>query len=444
MIFFNYYQYNKLRKRENRHSFCLAPFNSMFFSFNGYVYPCHNNATLAYGKIGEKSLKDIWEDKNRQLYQKQLTKNNLAKVGCLQCLMDIKLNNYNSVNALRYDNYNYPPEKYYPSVMGFRLSDKCNIHCIMCYSNQKIRTHKPIASPYNSVFFEELSEFIPHLKFAYFTGGEPFFEEKNYEVFELFAKLNPECSLTVQTNGTILNDKVRLILEKCSFNINVSIDSLRKENFELIRKGANYDMVMQNIQEFRAYCKKNGTNFNSCITPLKYNAEEIPVLIDYYNKNNDTIWINKYYFPAEHSIWALKSSSIYKIIQSISLVRFEHKSSTSEYNLKQFADFLSILKHDYREAIKRETQIMNFSKKNTHLLKKIRLMIEKQQFISQEDYSKINILLNGIQDVNPQKLYYYLKQLLSSFSGDKLIEILTMFDSRTLIRDIKKVETDRK
>lgn len=433
-------KYNLNRKKENRVSFCLAPFNAMHFSFGGIVYPCHNNNSLAYGDLKHNSLKEIWDGQTRLFYQKKLRKNKLTKTGCLQCLHDIDRENYHAVNAMRYDAYDFDKNKRYPDIIGFRFSDKCNIQCIMCFSNHLVRNSENNENDiYNDAFFEDLNEFIPHVKYAYFSGGEPFFEKLNYRVFDLFAELNPECRISVQTNGMILNEEVRKYLVKGKFDINVSIDSLIPETFESIRKGADFHKVMSNILEFKDYCESKGTNFSSCITPMRMNYSDIHDIINFYNKHDVKIWINKYYFPSKYAIWSLSSNEIFKIINELQESKIEIYGTASENNLTQYQSFGSLLKSYYESAKLRENEKLNFDKLSLSLIKLCKKNLKSHKAITNNKYDKAIELLNNLEESNKKKLYYYLKYLTDVFSGDKLAENLTLMNKEFVNQDIESV-----
>ncbi|MDD3687230.1 MAG: radical SAM protein [Bacteroidales bacterium] len=433
-------KYFSSRANENNFSFCLAPFNAMHFSFNGKVYPCHNNNSLAYGQIGKNSIHEIWDSVDRKYYQNCLQKNQLKKTGCLQCLFDIEKRNYKSLNSYRYDSIPTKKDEKYPTILGFRFSDKCNIQCIMCFSNHNVRNiSSNSAEIYDEAFFKDLRTFIIHAKQAYFLGGEPFFEELNFKVFDLFAELNPNCQITIQTNGMILNERIRGYLAKGNYSINVSLDSLSSETFEQIRKGAKFSKVKENIDEFRKLCNARKTNFSTCITPMRLNYKEIPSIIEYFNLHNNNIWINKYYFPAMYSIWALDSKKIKEIIDELTQKKIALHNEISNYNYIQFTNFIDVLKTYYKDAQIRENSKLDFQRESVKLLNIVRGELTNFGNFTKNNQEKTFELLAQLNDVNSKKLYYYLKLLLETYSGDKLAENLSLMNSEFIKQDIEYI-----
>jgi radical SAM protein with 4Fe4S-binding SPASM domain len=418
---------------------CFAPYTAMHFSFNGKVYACHNNNNHPYGDLQEKSLLKIWNGTNRQWMIKQLNKLKMREAGCTQCLHDIKKENYHSVSALRYEAYQEHSGNKYPSVLGFRFSDMCNIQCRMCLSNQHTRKCKQTQdSVYTDAFFEELKAFIPHARYAYFLGGEPFFEKHNFTVFDLFKELNPLCRISVQTNGTILTTEIKDLLSQGKYDINVSIDSMEPDMFAAIRKGAKLEIVLRNIEQFRAICQQNQTEFSSCFTPMIDNCLELPSIIDYYShKLHSKIWINKYYFPAQYAIWALAPAKIDEIYHKLLAYQPEIKDEVSKYNALQFSDFLKLLQSYKNESKARANTNIDFKAEISKQLQSIKKEIKT---VAHYNYIEIAPKLEVFNETPHKQTYYYLKKLLEIFSGDKLAENVLVLDKEFISNDVINIE----
>ena len=106
----------------------------------------------------------------------------------------------------------------------------------------------PMANAYDDSFVEQLREFIPHLEELRFNGGEPFAQKIVYDICMLVADINPSLRINIATNGTVYNKQVREILEKCNIHLNISIDSLDKEDETII---VNADQIFNsNLNTF--------------------------------------------------------------------------------------------------------------------------------------------------------------------------------------------------
>jgi MoaA/NifB/PqqE/SkfB family radical SAM enzyme len=59
---------------------------------------------------------------------------------------------------------------------------------------------------------------------------------------DLIARLNPGIEVSIQTNGTILNDEVKQAIERLRATINISVDALDPANYERIRVNAKFEL----------------------------------------------------------------------------------------------------------------------------------------------------------------------------------------------------------
>jgi MoaA/NifB/PqqE/SkfB family radical SAM enzyme len=143
----------------------------------------------------------------------------------------------------------------------------------------------PYISPYDENFVNQIKKYIPFLKQASFTGGEPFLIEIYYQIWDLIQILNPHLQIYVSTNGTILNNKIKKYLDKLNFNFTISIDSLQKDNYEKIRRNASLEKTLENIDFFIRYAKTKNLNINikSVVTPFNY--KNIPEVLEFCNNN---------------------------------------------------------------------------------------------------------------------------------------------------------------
>ncbi|MDD3877292.1 MAG: radical SAM protein [Bacteroidales bacterium] len=353
-------EYNKHRSKGNEKCFCLAPFNSMMFDIGGKVKPCWNSPGL-FEHYPEKSISEIWHGNTYNELRKSFRDNKLP-TSCSFCKVLLSLKNFDSVMALKYDQF--PLNKNgYPSYMEFIADNSCNLECVMCngVSSSSIRKNRngldPIPKKYDKNFVNQLREFIPHLKATNFIGGEPFLINIYYDVWEIIAELNPNIISFITTNGTVLNDRVKKVLENGRFSIILSLDSLNKMVFETIRQNANFDTVLNNLYWFREYTKRKGTNFtiNMCI--LKDTWTEVPAMIDFCNKLECTIYFCDVFQPAKHVIWSLNSTEIKKIYDHLTKFSFPDRTQNEKTNQNQYKQFLQELNNWFLIALKRESSI---------------------------------------------------------------------------------------
>jgi MoaA/NifB/PqqE/SkfB family radical SAM enzyme len=245
---------------------CYAPFATFDLDPRGNVQPCCINTGYPLGNVGEQRLLDIWHGPRAQAMRDALGAYDLS-YGCGSCRWQID-HGKDLPLARKYDQHPVAADRIeWPVEIGFALSNTCNLECVQCngeYSS-RIRSRRegrpPLPSPYGDEFFEDLREFLPHLRVARFLGGEPFITPETYRVWDLLIEmgLTPECDVT--TNATRFNPRVERLLEALPTSISVSIDSPNKATFEAIRRNADFDEVMANVARFRDYCRSAGTSF---------------------------------------------------------------------------------------------------------------------------------------------------------------------------------------
>ncbi|MDZ4846260.1 MAG: radical SAM protein [Chitinophagales bacterium] len=310
--------YNQHRPLGPQKYICHAPFKSIYLGHHGRAIACCYNRTYFLGSYPENSIRDIWFGEKANELREAIKNNDLSK-GCNSCLTQIAAYNFDATKAKQYDHSKFN-ENLFPSTIEFELDNTCNLECVMCSGDYSslIRTNRekrePLKSPYDDNFLEQLKEFIPYLEEVKFYGGEPFLIETYYKIWEMLMKMNPSVRISVQTNATILNNRVKNILAKTNFHIGVSLDSLQKEVYEKIRINANFDRVMENIDFFYKYCKERNTFFGISACMLRDNWKEMPDFIRFCNERSIPVYFHTIFFPLDRSIHSLEINELDEII----------------------------------------------------------------------------------------------------------------------------------
>ncbi|NSW45214.1 MAG: radical SAM protein [Bacteroidales bacterium] len=370
-------QYNKKRSVKNRQIICHAPFKSLTFFFGGKVMACWHNKQYLIGQIPENTIEEIWFGEKLKKLREHIIANNLS-LGCFECDKNIQNGFYTSAGAWRYD---YLPEakSEFPVSIDFQTSNQCNNECIMCIGeySSAIRMHREkknnYRNPYGKEFIQQLELFIPHLKEASFSGGEVFLSEHYFEIWEKFAQINPDIVVSVTTNGTVVNDRVRSLLNKLKFNINISIDSLDKNVFERIRKNSQLDIVLSNLQYFIHYTQSKNTNLSVRVNVMQQNYPQIPELIKYLNNQNIRIHFNQVIFPPYSALWSSDESILNRIIELYQKERLETNTTIQQGNNQAWNDFINQIKQ-WKKMSVQHAQILQ-THKNTSIDKLVEFLL---------------------------------------------------------------------
>ncbi len=131
------------------------------------------------------------------------------------------------------------------------VTDRCDFRCVYCMSeNMTFLPKKDLLT------LEELdrlcSAFIDlGVKKIRLTGGEPLVRRNIISLFQSLSRhleTGALKELTVTTNGSQLDRFAGELVDAGVRRINVSVDTLNKENFEKITRWGKYDKVMAGIQ----------------------------------------------------------------------------------------------------------------------------------------------------------------------------------------------------
>jgi len=353
------HEYNKTRNNQEEACFCYAPFRSLYFKYGGNAYPCCENVTYRLGVFPEDSIRDIWFGERMRRFREHIRHHDLD-LGCTLCKHYLHIRNFHNIKARFYD-YATPAESY-PTRMEFQLANTCNLQCAMCdgWSSSMIRRNRdrlhPVPNPYDQGFVDQLEEFIPHLTQAHFVGGEPFIINVFLQIWERIVLVNPACQIIVQTNGTVLNDRIKAFLRKGNFSINVSLDSVNKQRYEQIRQGARFETTMKNIDYFVEYCRAKHTTFQITACPMQNNWREMPRLVRFANRKGSVALFHTVLYPRNYSLFGfsrrrLRFVHLYLRLALLGLPGF---TMNQRVNRSHYRTLLAQIAHFYTDEAKKK------------------------------------------------------------------------------------------
>lgn len=140
-----------------------------------------------------------------------------------------------------------------PIIAQIESTSECNLKCKMCI-------RKEVGVPIGTMSLENFKIILDKLdslfKIHLSGQGESLL---NPEIFEMIDYANKKGAIVyLVTNGTLLTENI--IKRICSVNIGelaISIDSPKKEIYEKIRVGSNFDKVIGNIKNLATELEKN-------------------------------------------------------------------------------------------------------------------------------------------------------------------------------------------
>lgn len=337
-------KYNATRPFSNKKHICNAPFAALRFDLYGQVLVCCYNKTHVLGNYPGDSIVSVWNGDNAKKLRKHLANNDLT-LGCHICRTQLMNNSFFSVKPRCYDHLR--PLKKQPVLLEFELDNTCNLECIMCNGEtssmiRKGKPHKPLfKTKYDKNFLAQIKQLLPKIQQANFIGGEPLLIPVYFDIIEEIVRVNPKAKINISTNGTILNDRIKKILEAGNFDISVSIDSIDKGTYEFIRKNADFEKTFSNLKYFHNYCKQNKSYFSIWVCPLTVNRFEIPDIFDYFNKLTIPVYLNSVVDPINLSIASLHDNELQTLKKYYQSFEFKNKTKVTSENYCRFHEFIN-------------------------------------------------------------------------------------------------------
>ena len=318
--------YNASRQCVDKGCICHAPENSLYFGRDGLVSACCYSRSSPLGRYPDQTIEAIWNSAQAKTMRAAMRRNELPS-GCDLCADQFYARNFSGFLAHQFDSNARPPAppgllprakallqprkvKRYPARLEFELSNKCNLECSMCsgFFSSSIRTNREnlpaLPQVYDRAFVQQLVPFLPHLTNAKFLGGEPFLVDLYYKIWDCLIEVNPECNVSVTTNGTVFTEKVKRVLQKLNCEVIISLDSVTKATYESIRKNASLDRTLRNLEAFSTVSRLKHKALTLAICPMTTNCREIPELVSFANERGMRVFFNTVVYPLAHSLKA--------------------------------------------------------------------------------------------------------------------------------------------
>lgn len=263
-------------------SACPAPSVVMDFAPEGDVHACCVNAAYPLGNVRVQGLRAIWDGERAQALRAAVARGDLG-YGCGSCRHHRELGTGEPADTY-YRSRPASVDPAWPELMAFGLNNTCNLACVMCGGNFSSRLRalegRPRLEPaYGDRFFDELVDFLPHLRRAEFRGGEPFLIREYQRLWQLLIDLDLGIEVQVTTNGTVWNERVEALLDQLPMQFTFSMDGLTAATNEAIRVGTDQGVVLANAQRFAAHARERGTRFDLSFCLLRQNWHELADLV---------------------------------------------------------------------------------------------------------------------------------------------------------------------
>lgn len=128
------------------------------------------------------------------------------------------------------------------------LTDRCNLRCTYCMPEEGVALRPRNEFMTSEEVIQIASNFVKlGVKKIRLTGGEPLIKKDFNNILNQLSELGIEISIT--TNGILLHKYFKTLLKAGVKKINISLDTLNKQQFNLITRRDHFDLVYQNIDK---------------------------------------------------------------------------------------------------------------------------------------------------------------------------------------------------
>ncbi len=279
---------------------CSAPSAALYLRPDGQVAACCGSWHLLGSVTGpdRRSLREIWHGARAAQLRDAVAAHDFG-LGCWECGQLVRAGRRSASLAASFDRWGADAE--YPAMIDFAMSNRCNLQCVMCNGglSSAIRRHRehrePLPAAYDERFFDELREFLPHLRRAQFKGGEPFLAPENRRVWDDLLAIGARPEVCVTTNGTVWSKDVRRYVEDLAMDVIVSVDATEPDVLRSIRVGVDPDRLWRNVDRLAEITRRTGAtlDLHMCLMSTNW-AQLAPFLLeaDRRELGADLIWVD--------------------------------------------------------------------------------------------------------------------------------------------------------
>lgn len=146
--------------------------------------------------------------------------------------------------------------------LDIRLSNKCNLKCIMCdsASSNLIAKEEGIINHTTDVdIVEQIKLHAPYLREIYFAGGESLLHKQHFEILNYLIECDfaKNIRLKYSTNVTVVKEEwIKSLANFAKVHVNLSIDAVGRR-LKYVRYPSRWDSIDANVKRFNDLLPSN-------------------------------------------------------------------------------------------------------------------------------------------------------------------------------------------
>ena len=191
------------------------------------------------------------------------------------------------------------------------LTERCNLRCVYCMPEDGIELSEKESLMTHEEVISIAKKFVDMgVRKIRLTGGEPLIKKNIEKIIIELTKL--PINLGITTNGILLDNYLELFKKSGVKDINISLDTLKREKFNSITRRDYFDRVINNINLY----EQNGFNIKINNVLIKgMNEDEMLDFIEF-TKNKNVIAI-----PRKALVGSVKNPEVFIVDNKIAKIR---------------------------------------------------------------------------------------------------------------------------
>jgi len=179
----------------------------------------------------------------------------------------------------------------------------------------------------SELFWNNLKQLLPNIKYFEFTGGEPFLIQQHFDLLEYAVEHDYAKNIEIHynTNGTVFPEQHDLWSHFKHVEVAFSIDNTGSR-FEYERFGADWSEVQENIAKF-TQMRSNKFSTQLCLTINIQNVFYLPEICDWIS----TQTFDHVYFNMLHDPWHMNISYMTADAKKLVLDKFASSAILPKY-----------------------------------------------------------------------------------------------------------------
>lgn len=258
---------------------CLNPFHNIEILARGEVYTCCSSFLKHghyIGNINTNDFDEIWNSKKAMQLRYCVANGNFEYCNSF-CLALKTLDLEKSEDYLKYrKDFNFNINnvedcklEVYPKTITLSCDESCNLYCTSCRNEKKVLSADKSKELYKTL----VTKILPLMKDCEqlsLLGSGDFFMSKASMNFVKHISIEkfPKLELHLITNAQLFNERNWSQFDNLKgipIKVDVSIDASRKETYEKIRRGAKWEILLENLK-YISSLRKDGQ-----IVSLRFN-----------------------------------------------------------------------------------------------------------------------------------------------------------------------------